>query len=168
MSIQPSNSPTEILQEAASRAKNMAVAAGMIVYLLLKLLVDRIIAPRLRAVGRWLGLRLVQALLLTGGYLQPHWSRFKEVAGRTRVKVVRRVLELLIAGVAPIEAALGRLAGSAKQRSGLLAEKGAVSLAVVLRATFNAIGALFRAGFSRPAVQALVQRLLDLAGEAQK
>lgn len=168
MSIQPSDSPAEILKEAASRARNMAVAAAMIAFLLCKLAVERFVLPQFQALGRWLGRQLARFLLAAGEWLAPHWARLKDHAARTRVKVVRRTLEALIAVFTPLEALLARVAAGAKQRSAVLAERGTVSLAVVLRTTFNAIGALVRAGFSRPAVQALVQRLLELSSQAQK
>jgi hypothetical protein len=168
MTIQPSNSPGQVLQEAATRARNMAVAAGMIAFLLVKLFAERVLAPRARAVNAWCVRHFASLVVWAWRWLAPRWERLKEVAARTRVHVVRRSLEVLIRLLAPVEEAMLVVVGRARQRSSLIAERGAVSLAEVLRATFNAIGALFRAGFSRPAVQGLLARLLELAAEAQK
>jgi hypothetical protein len=168
MTIQPSNSPGEVLQEAATRARNMAVAAVMIVILLAKLFVERVVVPRLRALQAWVMRHLAGLVVWAWRRLAPSWERFKVVASQTRVVVVRRVLEGLIRVLAPVEATLLTVVGHARQRSNALAERGAVSIAEVLRATFNAIGALVRAGFSRPAVQGLLSKLLALAAEAQK
>jgi hypothetical protein len=168
MTIQPSNSPGQVLHEAAARVRNMAVAAVMIVFLLAKLFIERVVAPRLRALSAWFMRHLARLVVWIWRWFEPRWDRLKTVAVQTRVRVVRRTLEVLIRLLTPVEEALLVVVGRARQRSNHLAERGAVSLAEILRATFNAIGALVRAGFSRPAVQGLLSRLLELAAEAQK
>ncbi|MEB3330643.1 MAG: hypothetical protein VKQ33_15565 [Candidatus Sericytochromatia bacterium] len=168
MTIQPTNSPGQVLQEAAVRARNMAVAAGMIAFLLVKLFGERVLAPRARALRAWCLRHVAGLLVWAWRWLAPRWERLKAVTARTRVRMVRRTLEVLIRLLTPVEEALLVVVGRARQRSSELAERGAVSLAEVLRSTFNAIGALVRAGFSRPAVQGLLSRLLELAAEAQK
>lgn len=167
MSMQ-SNNPTEALNEGLVRAKNMAVAFGMIVYLLAKFFFVKIIWKRLSSGFAWV---VVQAAVLASKVwlkLQPHWERFKTFTAETKLKVVRTTLSLLIVALTPVENFLFKVTGVAKEHTEKAAHKSAMTIAQALASVFNAIGTAFQAGFSKPAMQKMLSRVFELVEEAAK
>jgi hypothetical protein len=168
MSMQQSNNPSDILNEGMTRAKNMAIAAAMIVFLLTKFFFVKIVWKRLQSGFAWVVVK--SAILASKAWvkLQPHWERFKAYVAETKVKVVRTVLSLLIVALTPLENSLLKATGIAKAHSEAVAHKSAMTIAQTLVVFFNAIGTGMKAGFSRPAMQKMMARLLELVDEASK
>ena len=163
-----SNNPSDVLNDGLGRAKNMAVAFGMIVFLLAKFFFVKILWTRIKSGLAWL---VVQAAVLASKVwvkLQPHWERLKTFTAETKLKVVRTTLSLLIVALTPVENFLFKATGIAKEHSEKIAHKSAMSIAQVLATFFTAIGTAFRAGFSKPAMQKMLNRLFELVEEAAK
>ena len=166
--MQQSNSPADVLNEGLTRAKNMAVALGMIVFLLVKFFFVKIVWKRAQGASAWIVVKA--AVYASQAWLkaQPHWERVKTLAAETKVKVIRVTLMGLITALTPIENLLLKTTGIAKERSALLADKSAMTVAQALTALFNAIGGAFRSGFSKPGVQKMLAKVFELVDEAQK
>lgn len=167
MSMQ-SNNPADILNEGLTRAKNMAVAFGMIVFLLLKFFAVKVVYKKLKDRFAWIVVKAAVLLSQAWAKLQPHWEALKLRAAETKVKAVRLTLTALIIALTPIENAAMKVTGVAKERSALIADKSAMTLAQFLTQSFNAIGTAFRTGFTRPGVQKMLNRVFELVDEAQK
>lgn len=168
MSMQQSNNPADVLNEGLGRAKNMAVAFAMIVFLLAKFFVVKIVWARLRGATGWIVVRAAIAASKVWAKAQPHWERFKTFAAETKLKAVRVTLSLLIVALTPIENFLFKATGIAKEHTEKVAHKGAMTVAQALASFFNAVGAAFSAGFSKPAMQKMLNRLFELVEEAAK
>ena len=167
MSMQ-TNNPSEALNEGLMRAKNMAVAFGMIVFLLAKFFVVKIVWKRVHGLTGIVVVKSAGVAAKAGQKLQPHWERFKTYAAETKIKVVRSGLSILIVALTPVENALFKATGIAKEHTEKAAHKGAMTIAGGLAAIFNAVGAAFQAGFSKPAVQKMLTRVFELVEEAAK
>lgn len=166
--MQQSNSPADVLNEGMTRAKNMAVAMGMIIFLLAKFFVVKVVWKRLQSASAWVVVKCAVYASQAWLKLQPHWERFKVVAAETKVKILRTTLMGLITALTPIENMLLRATGVAKERSALIADRSAMTIAQALASIFSAIGAAFRTGFSKPGVQKMLNKIFELVDEAQK
>lgn len=166
--MQQSNSPGDVLNEGLTRAKNMGVALGMIVFLLIKFFFVKVIWKRTQSSFAWLVVKA--AVYASQAWLkaQPHWERVKVMAAETKVKLIRVTLMGLITALTPLESLLLKTTGIAKERSALLADRSAMTIAQALAAFFNAIGGAFRSGFSKPGVQKMLAKIFELVDEAQK
>ncbi len=167
MSMQ-SNNPNEALNEGLLRAKNMAVAFGMIVFLLLKFFFVKIIWKRLSSGIAWVVVQVAIVASKAWLKLQPHWERFKVFAAATKMKLVRSTLSVLIVALTPVENFLFKVTGIAKAHTEKAAHKSAMTIAQALANVFNAIGTAFQAGFSKPAMQKMLNRVFELVEEAAK
>ncbi|MEB3196648.1 MAG: hypothetical protein VKP62_05530 [Candidatus Sericytochromatia bacterium] len=165
---EPPSTPGDALTDIGTRVRNMAGAAGMIVFLLLRMLLVKVIGERLRVFKNWLLYRLAVALATFFKWFQPHWERLNRLAQETSHRWLRQGLALLITWIGPLERRLGQWAGVVRQQSSQLATRGTLTVAELLRGFFNALGAALAAGFSRPAVQRLMQRIAALLEEAQR
>lgn len=168
MSAQPAQSPKVVLEEGLNRARHIAVAVVMILYLLARLLVVKIIWARVRMMAVWAGFHLARVFLHIYTWLLPHWERLKRLALETTHRWLRVVLCVLFEALLPLEKALARVGVVLKAHTERVAVRGAMTLAELLRSIFGAIGALFSAGFSRPAAKKFMLRLSELLEEAQR
>jgi hypothetical protein len=166
--MQQSKSPADVLNEGLMRGKNMAVALGMILFLLTKFFFVKVVWRRAESAGAWVLVKL--AVYTSRAWLkaQPHWERLKTRAVETKVKVVRLTLTGLITALTPVENLLVKTTGIAKQRSAMLADRSAMTMAQALSAFFNAIGGAFQSGFSKPGVQNMLHKIFELVDEAKK
>lgn len=160
--------PQDIIGEGLARAKNMAVAAFMICFLLAKFVAVKVIWKRLERMIAWVVVKTAVALSVVYEKLRPHWERFKRWAMETRIKVFRLVLGTLITLITPVEEAMLRGFGKAKERSEHMALVSASSAINVIVPIFQAMGTVFRQGFSKPAVQKMLNKLFEVLEEAQK
>lgn len=168
MSGQPVNSPKAVFEEGLNRARHITVAVVMIVYLLARLVLVKIIWARVRMVAAWLGFHLARWFLRIHAWLLPHWERLKRLAVETTHRWLRVLLNVLIEALMPVEKALARLGVVLKAHTERVAVSSAMTLVELFRAIFGAIGALFAAGFSRPAARKFMVRLSELLEEAQR
>ena len=160
--------PKELFDEGLTRAKNMGVALVMIVFLLAKYVAVKLVWKR---VERVLAIVVVRtAVLLSALYLkaQPHIERFKVMANETKNKTFRLVLGMLILILAPLENGLLKIFGIAKVQSERLAVEGASKAVQVVVPMLMALGQVIKAGFSKPAIQRMLNRLFEVLEEAQK
>ena len=168
MSMQQSNNPSDVLNEGLARAKNMAVAFGMIVFLLAKFFFVKIVWKRLKSGFAWVVVQCAVVASKAWAKLQPHWERLKTFTAETKLKAVRVTLSVLIVALTPVENFLFKATGIAKEHTEKVAHKGAMTIAQTLATFFTAIGAAFQAGFSKPAMQKMLNRLFELVEEAAK
>jgi hypothetical protein len=159
--------PRDLLQEGATRARNMAHALAMIVLLLAKYVAVKIVWARLQTVGMrsfLVSTRLLQALYVVA---KPHLDRLREQARVTTNQVWRAVLIGLIQVIGPTEEIVVKLLGIAKVEAVKLAAKSTRSATQVLAAVGKAIGQAIKAGLTRPAVQKLAAKVIRILEEAQ-
>ena len=166
--MQQSNSPADVLNEGLTRAKNMGVALGMIIFLLAKFFFVKVVWKRAQSATAWVVVKI--AVYASQAWLkaQPHWEQVKTKAAETKVKIIRITLMGLITALTPVENMLMKTTGIAKERSALIADRSAMTIAQALSAFFNAIGGAFRTGFSKPGVQKMMNKVFELVDEAQK
>ena len=129
----------DMLAEGAVRARNMAHALMMIVYLIGKFVAVKIVWARLQTIGVrafLLTMRLTQAVYVVA---KPHIERLKAQALDTTNTVWRLVLVNLIKVIGPLEDLLLKLFGIAKVEAGKLAARSTRSAAQVLKALGHAI-----------------------------
>lgn len=160
--------PKELFDEGLTRAKNMGVALAMIIFLLAKYVVVKLIWKR---VERVLAIVVVRtAVLLSALYLkaQPHIERFRVMARETKNKTFRLLLGVMILILTPIENGLLKMFGLAKVQSERLAVEGASKAVQVIVPMMQALGQVIKAGFSKPAIQRMLNRLFQVLEEAQK
>lgn len=156
----------DMLSEGATRARNMAHALVMIVYLVAKLIFVKMLGEQLRHVGTRLFLlssRLLQATYLV---LKPHLERLREQARHTTNKAWRTALVGLIGVVGPIEELVLRILGIAKAEAAKIAARGTRSAGQVIAAIGKAIAQAIQAGLSRPAVQKLATKVIRILEDA--
>ncbi|MDB5100758.1 MAG: hypothetical protein JWM80_5179 [Cyanobacteria bacterium RYN_339] len=165
---QVSQDPKVMINEGAARAKNMGVAAFMIVFLLSKYFVVKICW---KPMERWIAIIVVRsAVYLTKAYerLKPHVERLKVLAHQTKNKAMRLALGLLIVILTPVENLLLRFFGIAKTQSERLALQSTTSILTVVATMMRATGAALKAGLSKPAMQKLLMKLFEVLEDAQK
>lgn len=168
MTTPPTLPPKVVLNEGVTRAKNMAVAFGMIVYLLARFVAVKIIWKRCERLIAFVVVKLAVWLSTLYNYVLPHWERVKVYARETRIKAFRLILGLLITLVTPIENTMVKGFAVAKVRSEHMAVVTVTSMIQVMTPFFNALGQAFKLGFSKPAIQRLLNRLFEILEEAQK
>lgn len=168
MSMQQSKDPGEVFNEGLVRAKNMAVAFGMIVFLLAKFFFVKVIWKRVSSGIAWMVVHAAVAASKAWVKVQPHYERFKTLTAETKNKAVRTTLSVLIVALTPVENFLFKATGIAKTHSERVAHKSAMTIAQALASFFTAIGTAFSAGFSKPAIQKMLGRLFELVEEAAK
>lgn len=168
----PPPPPKDLVREGATRARNMAVALGMIVLILTKHFFVKIVWRRVHAVGMALAVIAASWLAKLGGHLAPHLMALEQAARATTNQLWRATLLTLIAVVGPLEATLGRAGAFAAQRSAMLATRSAATAWAAIWPAIVALGAAFgnliRAGTSSQAFQKAVQKVLQLVEEAEK
>jgi hypothetical protein len=165
---QVTQDPKAMINEGATRAKNMGVAVVMIVFLLAKYFVVKICWKPLE---RYVGIIVVRsAVYLTKGYerLKPHIENLKARAQQTKNKLIRVSLGLLIVVLTPVETMLLKYFGVAKATSERLATQSTTSVLTVIATMMKATGAALRAGLSKPAMQKLLAKLFEVLDDAQK
>jgi hypothetical protein len=165
---QATQDPKEMLNQGAARAKNMGVAAGMIVFLLSKYFVQKIIWKRLE---RYIAIAVVSsAKFLAKLYerAKPPLERLKLRAHETKNKAIRISLGLLIVALTPVENALLKFFGIAKTQSEKLATTTTTSVLVVFARAFGLLGQMIKGGLSKPAMQRALAKLFEVLEEAQK
>lgn len=165
---QLAHDPKELLNQGATRAKNMGVALVMICVLLTKYFVLKVVWKRLERVLAIVVVRSATVLSKLYAKAQPHIERFKARAVQTKNKAVRITLGLMIVVLTPVEQALLKFFGIAKQQSEVLAVHGTNRAISMIIPIFRAVGTALRAGFSRPAMQRMLARVLEIVDEAQK
>lgn len=165
---QVTQDPKAMINEGATRAKNMGVAVVMIAFLLTKYFVVKIVW---KPVERWVGIVVVRsAVYLKKGYewLKPHLDRLRTKAQETRNKVIRLSLGLLIVALTPVESALIKYFGLARMTSERLATQSTTSVLTVIATMMRATGTALKTGFSKPAMQKLLAKLFEVLEDAQK
>lgn len=156
----------DMLAEGATRARNMAHALVMIVYLVAKLVLVKIAGEQLRQLGTRLFLLATRVLQAAYLVLKPHLDRLRAQAHETTNKAWRTALVLLIAVVGPAEELVIRILGIAKAEAAKLAARGTRSAGQVLAAVGKAITQAIKAGLSRPAAQKLTMKVIRILEDA--
>lgn len=156
---------TAQLDEGLQRAKNIGVALGMIVLLLLQVLFQRVLWARVKHAFGLLKLRAIQLYHALGILLKPHLARLRNTSRQTSNQVVRATLLALIAIVSPLERSALQAAQAAKQEGAKLADGGARATLKVMGPLFASLIQLIRSGFNQAAVQRVVARLIQLTEE---
>lgn len=167
MGMQQSN-PSDVLQEGLNRAKNMIVAFAMVLFLLGKLLFQKIVMTRAKALGEAIVIRAATIAAKVWTMLSPHVEALKQKAIETRVKFIRVTLTGLITVLTPVENAAVKATGVAKIHSQKVATKTSMTFAQMMATTVTAIGTALNAGFSKPAIQKLLNKMFAMLDEAQK
>lgn len=168
----PPPPPKDLVREGATRARNMAVAMGMIVLILTKHLLVKVIWRRISAVGMALAVIGASWLARIGVKLAPHLAALEQAARHTTNQLWRRTLLTLIALVGPLEATLGRAGVFAATRSAMLASRSAATAWAALWPAIvglgAAVGSVFRAGMSSQAFQKAIHKVMKILEEAEK
>lgn len=160
--------PKDLINQGATRAKNIGVALVMICVLLTKYFAVKVVWKRVERVLAIVVVRVAGMLAKVYERVKPHLDHYRQVAMQTRNKAVRVALGLMIAAVTPLESALMKFFGIARTQSERVAVQGTNSVIGMILPVFRAMGAAVSNGMSKPAMQRVIARIMELADEAQK